>query len=525
MEQRYGLGLSIDQGFADQARQERMAATQTADQLQASNPGFGLQSVLPSLKGAFASAGAVGSQQAKATLDLSQMQRQLETSEFVSKLAKEAVDNQFITQEEAASFDALGRTDAAKALEALSKTANGRRVDLAATNFVNQAAVPRIEQTMAQIQAEMQKAEAARAEAMKRAEADPLRFDPTDLDAMEGGQVDVAGKLEELRRTLYAEIDSSMSQMLPEARDAAKKKVDDYIYSKTPKGASKNNDYAKLMAKMALAKQSQEDEKALRVFRSDIIREVKNTRDILKDQLKSSIVFSGTMGSVGDVAEKDMKAYSIGTHPNTLFAVMSGTGSASVDGKPVGTAAMNVARQVLDGINQYAKAMSGAQVTVAEAGRIFAALGLEYPPTLGMDSSDISVWKEVMNDLTTAMSAAMKQGRISHDQVVNALNEMAKSRERAIVNSGLIGKDSLLGDNFRQYELYRSKVPQGIRERYSSFGDILSTYGIPVRTTLPAPEKYDVKVDLWSTGRPNAPTSQPSSAPRTTSGGGAASGF
>lgn len=485
MEQRYGLGLSIDQGFADQARQERIAATQTADQLQASNPGFGLQSVLPSLKGAFASAGAVGSQQAKATLDLSQMQRQLETSEFVSKLAKEAVDNQFITQEEAASFDALGRTDAAKALEALSKTANGRRVDLAATNFVNQAVVPRIQQ----LQAKRDQLMAQIAKEQSEAKANPEKLRAFRAD--DGGQgidprlAELNRELEKLAPELFGAIDSSMSQTLPEARELAKKKTAEYLStlstSKAPGAGKERNVWAEV--KEAELKNVQLNR--LAKSKDQLVQQLSRDDKALNAARKT---LQNMNSAVDDLNRATAEDRSVALHPATFYAMLTGqTLPAVVNGKAVTPAQRALSQKVMQSVNQYMKDMSGAQVTVGEAGRLFTALGLPIPASLGADAGKVTVLNEVQKVFADAMAKELQNPKSEvwrPGTIQSGLNNLIDSAGDAVIQGNYIASGRVGPALFEQH---RSELARTLA-LYPEEAAYLRTFGNSYAGLLGMPE-------------------------------------
>lgn len=484
----YGLGLAVDGGFADVAAQRADNAQQKAEAIDASmRPSDMANVALGSITGGLGGAAAPLATQAKDTLALAGIEQKMKDAGFIDQVIREATDNNFITQNEAMAYSQLARSQPEKALEALSTTSNVRRADLAATEYVNKNVAPKLSDRM---------------KAIAQAKAEMQAVNPENEKAAAAAQAKLQAETEALvtmAQEMLAGVDSQMSQMLPEAREKAKAKIKEYL-STIPE-ARQGNAYVELGRQQLDYKQYADSRKRV----DDSMKMVANQLNKYESQVKG---IRSTLTNFNPYVQQanaaDAKTRAMALHPATMFAVLTGDAAlraTTMDGKPIPEDARSLAMGLLGTVNNYAKDISGAQVTVPEAARIFGALGISVPPELGSDAGKPTTWAAFNTHLANGFSQMLRNGNWKHDQVARAINEMLQITARRVAATQLNRKGILSNQLLEAHEAavreFRTKFPKDKNYIDPLEGGTLSLMGIPteaLQINIPDEVPMDVRI-------------------------------
>ena len=480
----YGLGLAVDGGFADVAAQRADAAQQKAETINASmRPSDMANVALGSITGGLGGAAAPLAMQAKDNLQLQGIEQKMKDAGFIDQVIREATDNNFITQNEAMAYSQLARSQPERALEALSNTSNVRRSDLAATEYVNKKVAPVLSDRMQAI---------AKAKAQVDAQ-------PKDETARAKLQQEMDATVV-MGQEMLAGVDSQMSQMLPEAREKAKKKIQEYLAT-LPKYGGGGRDFVNFLYENKERKAYETDRKRVDDTTNKVVAQLRSREKMIAPLRAQLINFNPIIEKLNKAPE-NIRAIAI--HPATIFAALTGGSSltaTTADGKPIPAEARALANGLMQNINTYAKELSGAQITVAEAGRIFGALGIDTPASLGANAGNPTLLSEFNKQLADVMKQKLVEGNWQYSQIAKAINAMndvyaGKLAATRLASQGIID-NQLLQQHKAAAREFRDKYPEDREYIDPLDGDVLSLIGLDQGTSrinIPREVKMDIRL-------------------------------
>lgn len=478
----YGLGLAVDGGFADVAAQRANNAQQKAEAIDASmRPSDMANVALGSITGGLGGAAAPLATQAKDTLALAGIEQKMKDAGFIDQVIREATDNNFITQNEAMAYSQLARSQPEKALEALSTTSNVRRADLAATEYVNKNVAPELSRRMKAI-----------AQAKAAADADPKD------EAAQAKLQTETDALVTMAQEMLAGVDSQMSQMLPEAREKAKAKIKEYLAT-LPK-YSNGKDFVSFLYENKERKAYETDRKRVDDTTKAVVGQLKSREKLIQPLRAAWMNFNPIVDEL-NAASDSVRAMAI--HPATMYAVMTGGNlyATTANGQPIPEESRKLARGLLQNINSYAQQMSGAQITVSEAARIFGALGVGVPESMGANAASPTTLGTLHKQLADAMGEKLKTGNWSYREIADAINLMnelviKKVAETRLNDPGIID-NQLLQQHRAAVREFKQMYPEAKSFIDPLDGDVLSLLGMNnngSQIKIPKEVKMDIRV-------------------------------